>query len=215
LARNTAKTTWQFDPVNYSKLQHVTTDVDRRRPKPEHLEGDLDRTVLLNAEIVSESNTFPCAVAVDISHLVPTALTHNQAATWIIEPDTKPTMMGQPINVFAPTDLLSKRMFARWERCDHETLAKEFKFEGERDTSGKALMRTDGVAMELLENNQANFDGIKVTPELKQSRYIELNEQVARAIYDHMKEEVDRISRGFVSMKSLSARWFRPDGHEW
>ena len=68
--KNNGATVWKFLPAVHTKLQHVTATMDRRKPTAAQLEGDLDRAVLLNAEVIEHSNQYPFPVSVDISSLV-------------------------------------------------------------------------------------------------------------------------------------------------
>jgi len=213
LNRKSSKTNWKFHPQNYTKLQQVTSTVDRRKPLPQDLAGDLDRAVLLNAEIIEHSNMFPCAIDVDISTLVPISLTSTHASTWTIEPHTAPTMVN--VNVFAPTDIISKRMFRRIERCDRAMLDREFVFPKAGDTSGKMLMATDGIAMEVLRDSPQSFPGLRLPAVDEGTRYVDLPQDVAMAVYDYMKAKIDRIEQSFVSLKNLEANWSRSGGQKW
>ena len=116
------------------------------------------------------------------------------------------------VNIFAPTNIITKEMFQRVERCDKETLEREFVFPKPGDKSGKMLMAVDGVAMAVLRASPQSFPGLRLPSVEDGTRYIDLPQDVAMSVYNYMKTKIDAIEQSFTSLKDMEARWSRADG---
>lgn len=222
IAGNNKLTTWRLSDDMQKQLKQVISSTNRSKAGDEHLAGDLSKAVLLQATILQERSDFPIPIGVKIPGLVPQVYTNNSRYNWVIDKDTRTNTINQ--SIFEPDNVFTKYMYEKLQKLDMETLNQQVDFE--KDPSGKfAMVDTNGFVWDVIMRNaaQGKFRGAEdhlfgIDEQVANSQYsfgAKVPMEIARSVYDAIKEPLQNIEKSFVDMRKLCARFERADGEHW
>ena len=224
-AKLKAKTRVTVTPAEVRGLRHVTRATDRANAGDEHLVGDLDKGIILNARVIEQWNESNAKVGINVNYLVPTVACNGSRYVWTINPKTH----GYPqVDISQTTNLFSRWMYKKTAKLTPESLKREVNMEADQEgrhayvdsqgiiwdhilkTANKHPERYQGYMDELI----SACDQVAARNDLV-SIPVVVPMAIAKDAYETLVKPLEKISESYVDLRKLSARAFRTDGEEW
>ncbi len=208
-----------IEQCNHHHLKRITSRTNRQNATDADRVGDLAQTVIVDANFVTVQSTYPFAVGIDCSDMVPMNITSNNAFTWTIEPNTGLTVLNQ--NVYEPADFFTRQMCERANSCTAAALAAQVNFDMEPD---RVYVNRNGIFMWQINNNidlgrfgrnghalrRAIDDNARTEQTL-----VSLPRRLVEPLYESVRAKCIDHEKSFVDLRKFSAEWSRTDGRAW
>ena len=214
-AKNQNNAVWKINPELVQFLKEIVTNKNRSTADKNDMTGNVERMIPLAATIVEVHNEHDVPIGINIPGFVPNTINSHGRFLWTIQPRTPPTQVNYQVS--EPDNFLTKKMYTNWRKCDLEQLNREIQFSNDPQEN-YAVMRTDGLAFEVLMDAimEGRFgDSLNphaITQAAQISRRVEVDQDVAKQVYESIKTPLEDIEKRFFNAKDFQVRFSRADG---
>ncbi|MDB9801147.1 hypothetical protein OAB94_02095 [Flavobacteriaceae bacterium] len=192
---------------------------NRINAKESDLSGDVTKTVILDAQLVSTCNHYNVPIGMKCSIIAPKHLTATDSYVGVMKPGV--TFDNQNSSVFSPNNLFTKKMYESYGKCDIDSLNDQIRFSDKNNMT--ADVNTNGIVWEtIMENIDTqpqwqgcaddlySYDMRKRQGELL-SPWITIPMRVAEDVHTQIGAQLKNIEKSFVDMNTFTISFHRAD----
>lgn len=217
---------WTIPEELKNKLKHVTTTKNRKNASDEHLEGSINKVLILGAKVVGRGSTCPKKLTLDIDGMVPSWFHENGISNVVIPANCGDHVLER--NIFEPNNMITEHMYMTNEVCNMATLKDDINLNFNKK-SGSAGIRVGGVGMpelerQLLRNPKfathadailAKNEHMFADPQRFRDHYAIVPVEVAQAVYSTLEGPVKEIEEHYENFDKWGATFRTASKMDW
>jgi hypothetical protein len=218
---NPSLLTWKVMPHLTKTFKQNLALTGRSVAGEEHLAGNLKRMLPLGFNIISQTNTYPFGIGIEVPGMMSKNLHKSGACVWRVPANTQTMMVNT--KVFDPENKVNQHMYENYRMCTMEDLEEDIKFHpkvnGKHDAYATVTKGT--LAYEALAENLRN--GHWRDQGLTQSQIahilspgdnwnVQVTEHMGQSIKELLKPQVEEVAKSFIDAENFVVKVSRQDG---
>jgi len=218
-----SKSTFKIQPNNLKNFRVNSRTTNRTNATKDDFTGDLSKTVILDARLISSGNHYPVPIGVEYTKMEPRHLTSTDAYQHMLKPAVP--YVNENRSIYKPDSVFTANMYTSYGKCDKKSLDYQVKFEG---NDNEATVYNNGIiwntimdnvghmeswassADHIYDLNEAKFNGPR-----HQSPWVVIPRHIAKDVYDQVACELKKIEKSFVNLNDFRVKFSRADGKNW
>ena len=209
---------WRMSSFLLSNFKQNMAVSNRHLATADQLAGNLNRCIPLHMQIIEHQNTFPFAMGVNITGMMPTTVHRHGACVWRVPAGTNTMKVDEP--AFVPQNIVNQYMYANYRMCTVEDLSSDLQRIEPKKGGAHYSMAVGSLAHnELITHlNKGGWHDHFTESELAlidepgRTPTIAIPEAVGKELYEMLKGPVEEAANSFVDLETFCAEFVRADG---